>query len=76
MILSLTLVFLLSVSVVPMALAFGLGLLAAAAGGALVGIRLGGADLGKEMAALMGAMYGLSAAVPGLVFGLLILAFI
>ena len=44
--------------------------------GAVSGIALGGKDLGNSLAALMGAMYGPVAAVPGILFGLIVLAFI
>lgn len=45
----------------------------AIAGGALMGLRLGASALGKELAALMGALFGPVAAVPGVLLGLLIL---
>lgn len=44
------------------------------AGGALAGVALGGKDLGRSLAAMMGAMYGPLAAVPGILVGLIILA--
>lgn len=50
--------------------------LLAAAGGALTGLRLAGKDLGNELAALMGAMFGPTGAVPGVLLGLIILAFV
>jgi hypothetical protein len=46
------------------------------AAGAVAGIALGGKDLGNSLAALMGAMYGPVAAVPGILIGLIVLAFI
>ena len=50
--------------------------LLAAAGGALTGLRLAGKDLGNELAAMMGAMFGPTGAVPGVLLGLIILAFV
>ena len=50
--------------------------LLAAAGGALTGLRLAGKDLGNELAALMGAMFGPTGAVPGVLLGLIILALV
>jgi len=47
---------------------------AAMAGGALAGLRLAGKDLGAELAALMGAMFGPTAAVPGVLVGLIVLS--
>jgi hypothetical protein len=38
--------------------------LAGLAGGALSGLKIAGKDLGKELAAMMGAFYGLTAVVP------------
>jgi hypothetical protein len=46
------------------------------AGGALAGMTLGAKDLGKSLAAMMGALYGPLAAGPGILVGLLILTFI
>ena len=51
-----------------------LALLLSMAGGALAAIRLAGKDLGNELAALMGAMFGPTAAVPGVLVGLVVLA--
>jgi hypothetical protein len=45
------------------------------AAGALAGMQLAGKDLGNSLAALMGAMYGPVAAVPGILLGLIVLAF-
>jgi uncharacterized membrane protein len=45
------------------------------AAGALAGMQLAGKDLGHSLAALMGAMYGPVAAVPGILAGLIVLAF-
>ena len=47
-----------------------------AAGGALAGVRLAGKDLGNELAAMMGAMFGPTAAVPAVLVGLIVLALI
>jgi len=52
-----------------------LSLAAAIGGGAMAGVMLGGKDLGNALAALMGAMYGPVAAVPGILVGLMIVAF-
>jgi hypothetical protein len=46
------------------------------AGGALAGMRIGAKDLGASLAALMGAMFGPSGAVPGVLLGLLVLALV
>jgi hypothetical protein len=46
------------------------------AGGALAGIRIGGKELGASLAALMGAMFGPAGALPGVILGLLVLAFL
>ena len=46
------------------------------AAGALAGVALGGKELGNSLAALMGAMYGPLAAVPAVLVGLIVLAFI
>lgn len=46
---------------------------AGVAGGALGGVKLAGADLGKELAALMGALYGGSLALPAAVVSAAIL---
>lgn len=42
-------------------------------GGAMAGVALAGKDLGNEVAALMGGMFGPSAAVPAVVAGLFLL---
>jgi hypothetical protein len=41
----------------------------------VAGVVLGGKDLGNSLAASMGALYGPMAAVPGILIGLIILAF-
>ena len=51
-------------------------LMGAMLGGAAAGIRIGGKALGNELAAMMGAMFGPTAAVPGVLVGLLILSLI
>ncbi len=38
-------------------------------------MQLGGKNLGRDRAALMGAMFGPTGAVPGILVGLIILAF-
>jgi hypothetical protein len=45
-------------------------------GGALTGMQLAGKDLGRALAASMGAMFGPTAVVPGLLLGLVILTFL
>lgn len=44
-----------------------------AAAGAATGVVLAGKDLGNELAALMGGMFGPTAVVPAVVAGLLVL---
>ena len=46
------------------------------AAGALSGVVLAGKDLGNDLAAAMGAMFGPVAAVPGILIGLILLAFL
>jgi uncharacterized membrane protein len=46
----------------------------AMAGGALAGVRLAGKDLGNELAAMMGAMFGPTSVVPAVLVGLIVLA--
>lgn len=46
------------------------------AAGAAAGVTLAGKHLGNSLAALMGAMYGPLAAVPGILLGLIVLALI
>ncbi len=53
-----------------------LAVLLSMAGGAVAAIRLAGKDLGNELAALMGAMFGPTAAVPGVLIGLIVLALV
>jgi hypothetical protein len=43
-------------------------------GGAVAGIVLAGKDLGNDLAGAMGAMFGPTGAVPGVLLGLIILA--
>jgi hypothetical protein len=50
------------------------GFVVATLGGALAGILLAGKDLGNELAGAMGAMFGPTGAVPGVLLGLIILA--
>lgn len=52
-----------------------LAALLAIAGGAVAGVKLAGKDLGNMLAAIMGAMFGPVAVVPGVVIGLIILKF-
>lgn len=44
------------------------------AAGAISGMALAGKDLGNNLAAMMGAMFGPVAAVPGILIGLIVLA--
>jgi len=53
-----------------------LALVLSVAGGAVAGIRLAGKDLGNELAAMMGAMFGPTAVLPAVVLGLVVLALI
>ena len=53
-----------------------IALLFSMAGGALAGMRLGAQHMGASLAALMGAMFGSAGALPGVLVGLLILAFV
>ena len=53
-----------------------LSVLLSIAAGALSGIQLAGKDLGNSLAAMMGAMFGPMAAAPGILAGLIILAFL
>lgn len=59
-----------------MILALVLGVLAALGAGALSGIRIGGADLGNELAAYMGMLYGLIAGGAAVVIGLALVALV
>ena len=52
-----------------------LAALLAIAGGAVASVKLAGKDLGNMLAAMMGAMIGPGAVVPGVVIGLIILKF-
>lgn len=48
----------------------------ALAGGAAAGVKLAGKNLGNELAALMGAMFGPAGAVPAILLGLILLKYI
>ncbi|MEW6353793.1 MAG: hypothetical protein AB1469_05790 [Pseudomonadota bacterium] len=50
--------------------------ISALAGGAVAGVRLAGKNLGNELAALIGAMFGPVGAVPAILLGLVLLKFI
>lgn len=52
-------------------IAFIVGIVAALAGGAISGIRIGGADLGRDLAAYIGMLYGLIAGGGAVVIGLI-----
>ncbi len=53
-----------------LAVVFGAG------GGALGGIKLGGQFIGNKLSAIMGMSFGIIAALPGVILGLLVLRFI
>ena len=53
-------------------LALVLGIAAALGAGALSGIRIGGAELGNELASYMGMLYGLIAGGTAVVIGLVL----
>ncbi|MDP7150273.1 MAG: hypothetical protein QGI70_04755 [Paracoccaceae bacterium] len=57
-------------------LALVLGVLAALGAGALSGIRIGGAELGNELAAYMGMLYGLIAGGAAVVIGVALIALV
>jgi hypothetical protein len=48
----------------------------AACAGAGSAVKLAGKDIGNELAAMMGGIFGPIAAVPGILLGLIILKFI
>lgn len=60
-------------TVVTGAIWIAIGFLLSVLGGACAGVVLAGRDLGNELAALMGGMFGPTAAVPAVVAGLLVL---
>ncbi len=47
-----------------------------AAGGAVSAMKLGGKDIGNELALMMGSFFGPLAAVPGVLIGLIVLKLI
>ena len=53
-----------------------LALVLSVAAGAAAGISLGGRDLGRNLAAMMGVFYGPTAVLPAAVLGLAVLAFV
>ena len=53
-----------------------LALVLALAAGAASGLKIGADALGKELAALMGAFYGPTSALPAVLVGLVILYFV
>jgi len=53
-----------------------LSIVLSVAAGGVAGLVLARKDLGASLAALMGAMYGPVAAVPGILAALIVLAFI
>lgn len=54
----------------PAVVALGVALVASVFGGALSGLYIGGATMGKELAAMMGSFYGPLAGFLGVVVGL------
>jgi hypothetical protein len=54
-------------------LALAAGIAGALVGGALSGLKIGGAALGNQLAALLGGLYGLLASIPGVAIGLAVL---
>ena len=50
-----------------------LGVVLAAAAGAISGMKIGAEATGKELAAMLGALYGPTAVLPAVVMGLVIL---
>ena len=52
------------------------GIVLGLAGGALMGLKIAGKDLGQSFAALMGTLFSSTAVIPGVIVGLLILFFI
>lgn len=58
------------------ALAFGVGLLASAVGGAAGGVAVGGKALGNTLAGTMGGFFGPLAGAGGLIVGLFALALV
>ena len=55
-------------------LALIVGIAAAMGAGALSGIRIGGAELGNELASYMGMLYGLIAGGTAVVIGLILVS--
>ena len=55
-------------------LALIVGIAAAMGAGALSGIRIGGAELGNELASYMGMLYGLIAGGTAIVIGLILVS--
>jgi hypothetical protein len=53
-----------------------LALVLSIAGGATAGVVLAGKDLGNQLAALMGGMFGPTAVMPAVVAGLVVLRFL
>jgi len=51
-----------------------LAFVTATIGGAIAGMWLAGKDLGNDLAAIMGAMFGPTAAVPAILLALVVLA--
>lgn len=60
-------------TVVTVAIWIAIAFLLSVMGGACAGVVLAGKDLGNELAALMGGMFGPTAAVPAVLAGLIVL---
>jgi len=53
-----------------------LALLCGAVGGAVSALKLGGADIGRDIALIMGSIFGPVASIPGVLIALIVLKFI
>ena len=65
-----------NVPIVEAILALAVGFFAALAGGAFGGVLTGGKALGTQLAAYMGSFYGVVAGTSGVLFGIIVAAFI
>ena len=61
--------------VLSMFLWFVAAVVAGAVGGAATGVKIGGAAMGNEVAALMGTFFGLAAVVPAALVSIFVHAF-
>lgn len=55
------------------AILLGIAFVLSVAGGAAAGVALAGKDLGNQLAALMGGMFGPTAVLPAAAIGLIVL---